>query len=468
MISQKTRSSLTVFIGSILVTIGTIILVAMASGYNINLFNWEISSFGLLKLNTNPGGATIKINSKVIKQKTPYQTESIKTGNVKVEYSKDGYHDWLANFTVEAGLVTFADYALLIPKDFDIKKIESETKASSLVTSADNDKVFMLAESPGAVFEIQKNNTYRRIGELPINAALRPPSKLTDTLISQDGSALITKLNYPDSRPVYFWLSTNTGSYVNLEDLLGQGFSQPYINPKNSREVFALSAGQLERTNVDSRISLKLPPTNIATLYVDSDYVYTVENNPSPTVGQALYRYDHNGNNKLLINKFDSAATSSLWGLRSSKLGSLTYLSAINSSDGSLSLVKIDGDKITSSLVGVGCSLPSFSENGRFLSYYQNNVLKTIDLEYVERYGLDYPGITSIRWFTNYQMLFEKADGLFIVDFNGYNVIQLPPLSGSITKAQPVFINTNKTIYYINAQKVDYYPLQSRSQLINF
>jgi hypothetical protein len=66
MISQKTRSTLKITIGTILVAFGTLLLVAFSSGYNFDIFRGEIFSTGLVLLGTNPSGASIKINNKSI------------------------------------------------------------------------------------------------------------------------------------------------------------------------------------------------------------------------------------------------------------------------------------------------------------------------------------------------------------------------------------------------------------------
>ncbi|NDE05646.1 MAG: PEGA domain-containing protein, partial [Flavobacteriia bacterium] len=68
---------------------------------------------GLVKLNTNPSGSTIKLNGKQIKQKTPYQLDSVKIGPITVEYEKEGYHKWSSKFLVEGGVVTFVGERLM-------------------------------------------------------------------------------------------------------------------------------------------------------------------------------------------------------------------------------------------------------------------------------------------------------------------------------------------------------------------
>ena len=91
MISQKTRSTLKITIGTILVTFGTLLLIAFSSGYNFDFIRGEVFSTGLVLLGSNPSGSSIKINSKDLKQKTPYRLENFKTGNITVELNRPEY-----------------------------------------------------------------------------------------------------------------------------------------------------------------------------------------------------------------------------------------------------------------------------------------------------------------------------------------------------------------------------------------
>lgn len=467
MISQKTKSTLTVAIGTILVVLGTLFLVALASGYNINIFNFEITSFGLIKLNSNPSGATVKINSRQISQKTPYQLDNVKPGEVSVEYLKDGYRNWFSKYNVVGGVVTFADYALLIPKLIDPKTIESDIKSTSLVSSGNNNKLFALSPTTGSIFEITGSQQLKKLVDLPLNDSIKQVSNLTEPSTNQDGSAMLLKASYPDSKAVNFWIGLSNGNVVNVDSIFAQTYSQATIDPRNARDVFALIAGQLVRANTENKTLTKLGASNINTLFVDRSYIYTLENRNPASAGQVLIRYDHNGNNRMQIMEF-APFKGSPWGINSAKLGGIDYLTVLEPSSGELSVVRMDGDKVSSSVMGQNCSQANFNEKGRFLSFYQSKTIRTVDLEFIERFSTDVENVISSKWFTDYQILFTKPDGIYIVDYNGYNISKLPPETEVPSNLQYSFTSDNKAIYYIKDGKIYYYSLQPKSSLINF
>ena len=235
MISQKTRSTLKITIGTILVTFGTLLLIAFSSGYNFDFIRGEVFSTGLVLLGSNPSGSSIKINSKDLKQKTPYRLENFKTGNITVELNRPEYKPWKSNYTVLPGQVTFADYALLIPEKIEQSNNFTNIKFDSLITSEDKNKVFGFSNKDSSIYALDDSNSPKRIIELPPNSAIQLPNSLTENIISRDGSALITRANYADGSSVKFWVNTNSGQLINIESLLLQKPNDIKISLKNSK-----------------------------------------------------------------------------------------------------------------------------------------------------------------------------------------------------------------------------------------
>ena len=466
MISQKTRASLTVIFSSIIVVVGTVLLVAIASGYNIDLFNGEISTRGLIKLNTNPAGASIKLNSKLIKQKTPYQLDNVKVGPISIEYEKEGYHKWSSKFIVQGGVVTFADYALLIPNEIETKNIDSAGSFNEFISNSNHAKLYVLSDNTGQINEIQRNSQIKRIADLPQNASFKPASKLTDNITNEEGSVIVTKAVYPDSKPVRFWVGVANGSVINIDEIIGDDTKNIIINPRNNKEIFGINNSQLIRSNVDSRNTIKLGPASITSLAIDKSYIYTLENLNPTSNGQFLVRYDYSGGGRYVLAQYPAATLA--WQIQLSKLNNTEYISLSNPADGSLYVVSNDGQKILSSLIGNDIKYAKFSQNGRFINFYQANNFKTIDLEVIERFFVSSEGIMQTSWFTDYQLIIYKADGPYIADYNGENIIKLPPNLAAGSAMSLNFITENKTVYFITNGKISYYSLQPKSSLINF
>jgi hypothetical protein len=464
MISQKTRSSLTITIGTILVTFGTILLVAIASGYNIDIFRGEIFATGLAILSTNPSGAKIKINSKTLTQKTPYRLENVAAGNLTVEYSKPDYYDWRAEYLVRGGQVTFADYALLIPRSIEQKTINSDQIFSDIQSSQERSRVFTFVDNPGAIFEINKEDTPRKVADLPPNASLQFPNKLSENLLNKEGSVILTKASYPDGSAKHFWVDSDSGKYYNTEDALNEAVGNARLNPRNNREIYNLLQTKLRRVNVENKSTLDLPLKDIISFDLDADFLYALQKDAAGNY--ALNRYDHNGNNKLELSSYP--ASSGVWTIRSSRFDNQPIITLLDSADGSFYVIRQIEGKYLSSNVAKSVTANSFSPNGRFISFLQGATFRTIDFKFSERFSLKDQVASRIDWLTNYQALLTKSDGLYIVDYNGFNLIKIPPTLSNLETYKIATQLNDKEVYSLVNGKVNFYSLQPKGSLINF
>lgn len=463
MISQKTRSSLTITIGTILVVMGTFVLVAFASGYNIDFLRGEIVTTGLALLNTNPGGASIKINEKTLTQKTPYRLEGLKTGQITVEYSKSDYHNWKTSYFVKAGEVTFADYALLIPNNIQTKQLDTQTNFSAIRNSNDGSKVFGFGSSPAVIYEIKSDDQIRKIVELPLDSSLKQASTIDPIDIAQDGSAMVVKTNYESGNSVIYWVNSANGELVNLSAFIPQGLKSVRINPRNNRDILALLNGQLQHINVESRAITSSTLNNINSYNIDRENIYTLENLAPATNGQFLVRYDQAGNNRYVLSQYESMSVPGE--IIPSKLHGQSNIAILNPDNGTLCMIRQQDGKILSSVIGSGIKQPAFSRNGRFITYLQDNHFKTIDIEFTERFSVDQSNISSLSWFTEFQLLVNKPDGLYIVDFTGENLIKIPPNTTPPATTQSAINKNAKGIYYLEGNKLNHYTLEPKGWL---
>lgn len=466
MISQKTRSSLTVTVGTILIVVGTFLLVAFASGYNIDFLRGEIITTGLALLNTNPSGATIKIDGKTLSQKTPFRLEGLKTGSIKVQYSKNDYHDWQTSYFVKAGQVTFADYALLIPNTIQPKQIDQQLSFSSLANNNEASKVFAFSIGPVAIHEIKNDGQSRKVVDLPLDVSLKPPSTAQLININAEGSAMIVKANFDTSSSINYWVNTGSGEIVNLTSFVPPGYDNLRINPRNNREVFALFEGKIRRINVESRLITNFDIDSVTSYNIDSENLYTLENLSPPSNGQFLVRYDLAANNRYVMAQYKPAK--SAWNISLSKLHGQTNISLLDPDLATLHIVRYIDGKILTSEIGNDVKTPRFSNNGRFISFFQSNNFRTIDLEFADRFNSPQSDIVNISWLSDYQLLLTKPDGLYIVDFTGENLVKIPPNTTPQDTLQLGINKSDKHIYYIEKTKLNTYSLEPKGGLINF
>ena len=203
----------------------------------------------------------------------------------------------------------------------------------------------------------------------------------------------------------------------------------------------------------------------VASYQLDKDHIYTLENLIAPEQGQSLVRYDYSGNNRIVLAKLPLAASPRAMEITEYSNQKLITIRSIT--EGTMYVYRQADGKNLTSLLGSGITISRFSPDGKLLSYIQNNKLRTIDLQTGERFSVDSEGTNSIGWITNHQLIIAKADGLYIVDFNGYNFIKLPPNTQNAAQYSYTIQQDKKAIYYSLDGNLSYFTLQPKG-LINF
>lgn len=466
MISQKTRSTLTIVVGTVIVTIGTLLLVMFASGYSFDIFQGRILTTALVLLNTNPGGATIAVNGKTLSQKTPYRLEGVETGELTVDYSRQDYRNWHSPYFVRAGEVTFADYALMIPTKIEPKKLSTPATMNNIIHSEDRSKLAVTSVSPVAIWELNGNEQFSKIFA-PTSINGHQAVSIEQARFSPDASQILCTIVLDDGSSVMGTVSYPSGQFTNLTDTFKTPLGQLEFNPLNARELYSLNNGVLRRLNIDSKTDTQLQIGNITSFVLERDRLYTLENNALPSPSQVLVSYDQSGNNRYVLAEFPKFEQPG--SLKATRLRGTNFITVLNPTDNSLTMVKREADKIETSVLGATVHAQSFSQSGRFFTYAQGKKLYTIDLEFYEHFqsNLDVSTVNSFQWLTDYQYTFKSGENLHIIDFNGQNDYTIPPLAET-----PNFIygssKEDKKITYLLGGEMFVYSLQPKGGLINF
>jgi hypothetical protein len=117
------------YVGAALLIVGgTIILVAFAKGYSYDFKTNRFIVNGLVIFRSNPEGATIFVEGKDSRRRTPYRT-TLEAGAYNFEIFKSGYKTWRKRLEVVGSGVTNANYIWMFPQ-----KIKSDRLTDSAVS----------------------------------------------------------------------------------------------------------------------------------------------------------------------------------------------------------------------------------------------------------------------------------------------------------------------------------------------
>lgn len=106
-----------------------IVLIVMGFGFDPS--KGQIEQYSFLHFGSSPSGATISVNEEALSSKTPSK-KATSAGKYDVVLSKNGYEDWQKTVETKAGVISWLNYALLVPKN---RKVESVLTYDSIHNS---------------------------------------------------------------------------------------------------------------------------------------------------------------------------------------------------------------------------------------------------------------------------------------------------------------------------------------------
>jgi len=98
-------------------------ILSFALGYKFNPHNLKFVKTGLIYIKTQPEGANIYLNGKLISEKSPASIQELLPGVYKVTLLLAKYYPWKSEIDVEAGKVSRIDKIILFPLKPDIQQL---------------------------------------------------------------------------------------------------------------------------------------------------------------------------------------------------------------------------------------------------------------------------------------------------------------------------------------------------------
>ncbi len=99
------------------------IVLSYSLGYKIDYHEFKIYKTGIIYLKSQPSGASIYLNGKMLPDVTPARIEELKPGEYRVELKRDGFYPWQKEMVVRPNMVTRADDIILFPLTQEMKRI---------------------------------------------------------------------------------------------------------------------------------------------------------------------------------------------------------------------------------------------------------------------------------------------------------------------------------------------------------
>jgi len=253
---QKIRSLL-FYLSLLLFFIGLPFILAFALGYKFNNRTLKFVKTGLISIKTQPAGAKIYLNSKLLGEKSPASMQELLPGTYKVTLELAQHYPWKGQVEVEAGKVSRIDKIILFPQRPNLAQLNQE-KFSSFRIDNEKKAVYYLDQEKHVVYRSNLDaSNFEDIASLPdkfaqisgweVSADKRKlfifnPHQISvvffDTQIDSEYSTATVSLDYPQAKiSDVFWHSDSYHLVVLTDKYVQVVESRPQAVPINLVEL---------------------------------------------------------------------------------------------------------------------------------------------------------------------------------------------------------------------------------------
>ncbi len=106
-------------------------IILFVMGYRFNYSFGRIEQHAFLQYASRPSGATVIIDGNTLGPRTPTKS-STQSGQHDIIMRRDGYKDWTKTVNVKAGMITWLNYAVMVPEKLVVEPI---TKYQAIYSS---------------------------------------------------------------------------------------------------------------------------------------------------------------------------------------------------------------------------------------------------------------------------------------------------------------------------------------------
>lgn len=297
---------------AIALSIGTLILLFEAFGYDVNRKTGEVIQNGMVFVDAHPEQAQVYVNGR-----REGETDTrlvLQAGSYKVELKRDQYRDWTRSFDLEGGVIERLGYAFLFPRQLETKDVQLYGNMPQFATQSP-DRKWVVIMQPGSqtnfdVIDLSNRNT-------PVTSLAIPNTLFTQTggnhtfemaEWSNDNRHVIIKHTYSGGFE-FVLLDRETGANsLNLNKHFGVPLTGVSMRDKEFDQLYLYdtNGGVLRFGEVKSKALTLIASRVLAYKSYDSDILLYVTDEAAPE-GKVIANI-RRGNNTYKIRELPKSA----------------------------------------------------------------------------------------------------------------------------------------------------------------
>lgn len=127
-------------------------ILASGLGYKFNTRTFKFTKTGLIAIKTQPQGALVYFENRLINEKTPTTLNELLPGKYSLKLELEGHYPYFREVEVEEGKVSRLEKVILFPLRADIKQLNKE-KLSSIFLDESRGMVYYVNQEENTIFK---------------------------------------------------------------------------------------------------------------------------------------------------------------------------------------------------------------------------------------------------------------------------------------------------------------------------
>ena len=163
---QKVRAVLFYLSVAVFFT-GLPMILSSSLGYKFNPRTFKFTKTGLISIKTQPQGADVYLDGRLLDQKTPATVNELLPGSYNIKIALKHHYPWVSLVNVEPRKVARFEKIILFPSRPDIEQLNQE-KISSFWMDDDEGRIYYFNQDENILYKSRLNgDKFEEIGSIP-------------------------------------------------------------------------------------------------------------------------------------------------------------------------------------------------------------------------------------------------------------------------------------------------------------
>jgi hypothetical protein len=147
--------------------IGLPFILSFSLGYKLNPRTLQFTKTGLIVLKTQPSGANVYLENRLLNEKTPLTINELLPGRYSLKVELEKHYPWVADTQVEAGKVTRLEKIILFPLRANIKQLNKD-KVSSFWIDEGKERIYYINQEENIIYKSDlEGENFQELARIP-------------------------------------------------------------------------------------------------------------------------------------------------------------------------------------------------------------------------------------------------------------------------------------------------------------